>query len=175
MSEMPQDIGIQQIHALIEPWRRQARCSMPLFFNSLHNLEEGMVVWNAIGIVVGAIRKAIQSPPRQTPKSLGMPCQLGADRPLILRWEALNQFNDAQRGCAHSENLPPPPNYRKGQAACRLPRLYGASGQDRLARLVWNQRVSVSYSHVVELPKQRAPERIPVPGWSLVTLSTGRL
>jgi hypothetical protein len=53
-------------------------------------------------------------------------------------------------------------------------RLYGASGQDQLARLVWNQPVSVSYSDVVELPGQQAPERIPVPAWSLVTLRAER-
>ncbi|MGO8675248.1 MAG: polysaccharide lyase family protein [Limisphaerales bacterium] len=49
-------------------------------------------------------------------------------------------------------------------------RLYGASGQDQIARLVWTKPVSVSYSDVVELPGQPAPERIPVPAWSLVTL-----
>ncbi len=53
-------------------------------------------------------------------------------------------------------------------------RLYGASGQDQLARLVWNQPVSVTYSDVVELPGQQAPERIPVSAWGLVTLRAER-
>ena len=53
-------------------------------------------------------------------------------------------------------------------------RLFGASGQDQLARLVWNQPVSVTYSDVVESPGQEAPERIPVPAWSLVTLRAER-
>jgi len=53
-------------------------------------------------------------------------------------------------------------------------RLYGASGQDQVARLVWRQPVSVTYSDVVELPGQKAPEGIPVPAWSLVTLRAER-
>jgi hypothetical protein len=53
-------------------------------------------------------------------------------------------------------------------------RLYGASGQDQLARLVWNRPVSVTYSDVVESPGQAAPEAIPVPAWSLVTLRAER-
>jgi hypothetical protein len=53
-------------------------------------------------------------------------------------------------------------------------RLYGASGQDQVARLVWSRPVSVSYSDVVELPGQPAPEGIPVPAWSLVTLRAER-
>jgi alpha-mannosidase len=53
-------------------------------------------------------------------------------------------------------------------------RLYGASGQDQVARLVWRQPVSVTYSDVVELAGQKAPEAIPVPAWSLVTLRAER-
>jgi hypothetical protein len=53
-------------------------------------------------------------------------------------------------------------------------RLFGASGQDQLARLVWSQPASVTYSDVVEAPGQKAPERIPVPAWSLVTLRAER-
>lgn len=54
-------------------------------------------------------------------------------------------------------------------------RLFGASGQDQSARLVWSKPVSVSYSDVGEQPGKKAPETIPVAGWSLVTLRADRL
>ena len=53
-------------------------------------------------------------------------------------------------------------------------RLFGASGKDETARLVWSKPVSVTYSDVVELVGQKAPESIPVSAWSLVTLRADR-
>ncbi len=53
-------------------------------------------------------------------------------------------------------------------------RLFGASGQDEQARLVWNQPTTVTYSDVTEVPGQPVPERIPVQAWSLVTLRAER-
>ena len=53
-------------------------------------------------------------------------------------------------------------------------RLFGASGQDQVARLVWSQPTSVSYTDVGELPGQKAPEQVPVPAWSLVSLRAER-
>jgi hypothetical protein len=49
-------------------------------------------------------------------------------------------------------------------------RLFGASGRDETAQLVWSKPVSVTYSDVVELPGEKAPDRVPVAPWSLVTL-----
>ena len=54
-------------------------------------------------------------------------------------------------------------------------RLFGASGQDQVARLVWSQPTSVSYTDVDEQPGQKAPEQVPVPAWSLVSVRAERL
>ena len=54
-------------------------------------------------------------------------------------------------------------------------RLFGASGEDQSARLVWSKPVSVTYSDVDEQPGKKAPESIPVSRWSLVTLRAERL
>ena len=53
-------------------------------------------------------------------------------------------------------------------------RLYGASGRDDTAQLVWNRPVSVSYTDVAERTGQKAPEQIPVPAWSVVSLRAER-
>jgi alpha-mannosidase len=53
-------------------------------------------------------------------------------------------------------------------------RLFGASGQDEQARLVWTRPTTVTYSDVTEAPGQPAPERVPVAAWSLVTLRAER-
>ena len=53
-------------------------------------------------------------------------------------------------------------------------RLFGACGQDQTARLVWSQPTSVLYTDVAEAAGQRAPEQIPVPAWSVVSLRAER-
>jgi alpha-mannosidase len=53
-------------------------------------------------------------------------------------------------------------------------RLFGASGKDEVARLTWSQPASVSYTDVGEQPGQKAPEQVPVPAWSLVSLRVER-
>jgi alpha-mannosidase len=53
-------------------------------------------------------------------------------------------------------------------------RLYGASGHDDTARLLWNRPVSVSFTDVAELAGQKAPDQIPVPAWSVVSLRAER-
>ncbi len=53
-------------------------------------------------------------------------------------------------------------------------RLYGASGHDEKARLLWTQPLSVSYTDVAEVAGQKAPEQIPVPAWSVVSLRAER-
>jgi alpha-mannosidase len=54
-------------------------------------------------------------------------------------------------------------------------RLFGASGQEQVARLAWSQPTSVSYTDVDEQPGQKAPEQVPVPAWSLISLRAERL
>jgi hypothetical protein len=53
-------------------------------------------------------------------------------------------------------------------------RLFGASGQDQVARLVWSQPTSVYYTDVGEQPGPKASEQVPVPAWSLVSLRAER-
>ncbi len=53
-------------------------------------------------------------------------------------------------------------------------RLFGASGRDQMARLVWSRPTSVCYTDVGELPGQKAPEQVPVSAWSLVSLRAER-
>ncbi|MGO8925696.1 MAG: polysaccharide lyase family protein [Limisphaerales bacterium] len=53
-------------------------------------------------------------------------------------------------------------------------RLFGASGQDQMARLVWSQPRSVSYTDVAEGMGPKAPEQVPVPAWGLVSLRAER-
>jgi hypothetical protein len=120
MSEVPdvtrhQSKVLQQIPALIELGRRWPGRAMPLCLNFLHNLEEGIIVWNAVGVVVGAVRKAFQFPPQGTPEISRMSGQLGANRPLVLRGEALNQLNHMQCRRAHREKLPLPPEIARAK------------------------------------------------------------
>jgi len=53
-------------------------------------------------------------------------------------------------------------------------RLFGASGHDQSAHLVWNKRASVAYTDVGEQRGQPASDQIPVPAWSLVSLRVER-
>ena len=53
-------------------------------------------------------------------------------------------------------------------------RLFGASCKDQVARIVWREPVRIMYSDASELPGQPAPDPIPVPAWSLVTLRIER-
>jgi hypothetical protein len=53
-------------------------------------------------------------------------------------------------------------------------RLFGASDQDQVARVLWNQPTTVSYTDVGEQPGQNAPEQISVAAWSLVSLRAER-
>ena len=53
-------------------------------------------------------------------------------------------------------------------------RLFGTAGQDQVARFVWSQPASVSYTDVGEVPGQKAPQQVPVPAWSLVSLRAER-
>ncbi len=49
-------------------------------------------------------------------------------------------------------------------------RLFGASGQDRQAKLTWSAPCSVSFSDITEKSGAKVGDAITVPGWDLVTL-----
>jgi alpha-mannosidase len=56
-------------------------------------------------------------------------------------------------------------------------RLFGASGEDRQAKLIWSgaQPESLWLSDLSEKPRTRISGAVPVPAWSLVTLRAARL
>jgi len=114
--QLAKNIGVEQIHASVELGRRTGGHSVAILLDLLQDLENRVVIRDAIGVVVGAIRKASQFPPQGAAEILRMSGQLGADRPLVLRGQAFDQLNNMQCGRAHSKNLPLPPENRKSQA-----------------------------------------------------------
>jgi len=125
--QLAQDVGVQQIHPLVEPGCRRAGRGMTLGFNSLQNLEDGRVIRNTHGIEVGAIRQTSQLPPTGRRSACPMSGKSGTNRLLFLLREALDQFDDVQRRRTHGQNshsnppsnkgfLPPQPNVGLGKS-----------------------------------------------------------
>jgi len=100
-NQLAENVGIQQIHDSVEGGRRRAGHDVPFRFNSLQNLEEGIVVRDAIGIEVGAIGQTLELAPLGTRSGCPRSGQSGTNSTLLLLREAFDQFDDVQRRRAH--------------------------------------------------------------------------
>ena len=86
----------------IELWGGRACRPVPFILNLFQDFKNRIVVWDAIGIEITAIRKTLELAPLALSRIQSGVGQSIANSPLIRLRQTLNQLYHMQRGCAHT-------------------------------------------------------------------------
>lgn len=99
--QLAQDIGVEQIHGSIKRGCRRAGFMMAFLLNLFEDLKNRVIIGNAAGIEVRAIRLTRELSPLDTGANHRLPGQSIANCPLILGRQAFHELNDMQGDRTH--------------------------------------------------------------------------
>ena len=103
--QLARDVRVEKVHCLVELGSRRTGGAMPLLLDFLQNLENRIVVWDAIGIVVTAVWEPLKAPSICFLEAHSVFRQGITNRPLFRHRQAFDQFNDVQGRRAHAPKL----------------------------------------------------------------------